>query len=89
LNEWIEVEKLLRSHPLHDIAYLVLLVNALGGSIIPQLTLLRAQLPQRRWNDSSKVQEVPALEAGLDQQLFCGVRKVHLAIFVTGTNEPP
>jgi hypothetical protein len=70
LNEWIEVQEMLLSYPLLDTAYFLLLVNALGGSVIPELTLLRARLPQQRWNDSGMDQQVRALEAGLDQQLL-------------------
>lgn len=61
---------MLRSDRIEDTGYLLLLLHALGGSRIPDLMLVRVQLPQPRWNDSGTVCNVTALEAGLDQQLL-------------------
>jgi tetratricopeptide (TPR) repeat protein len=70
LKEWSNVEKMLRCDALLDVAYLILLMNALGGSSIPKALFLRGNMTQMRWNDSGDVEEVGGVEAGLDQQLI-------------------
>ncbi|PVH90945.1 hypothetical protein DM02DRAFT_664503 [Periconia macrospinosa] len=49
--------------------YLILLLHALGGSLIPESMFLRAQLPQPRWNNSGAECRLTGPEAGLDQPL--------------------